>query len=844
MLNMKKKSKLFFLVLLIFSIFANVYSSTISYSMASEKAIVEGNGLNRKGDYGLLDFLGDNKLQNILEKSIGNNADSEKKVDAEDDKEKSSDNEDLKSSGELSDDKATSPESTGEGENGINEYGNNIGMALRSARMARANETKVNVTITDFDIVKAKNESSPPLKEIIWWESYFLKMKWEIPGDLKNLKRGDFFEVDLPDTLNFPSESAATRFDLMTPDGKELVAKAVVSPLGSGGGKIRVTFTEYVESPIGKKDLKGSMYLACAVSTKYLKKEFGNEISITINGKTKTIITDGLKKLGNEILSKWSERIANNPENSEVEWVMRINHKKALLTNAYLSDTIQVENGDPSLISYVPGSFRLLLVKYDEYGNPVRIYTEINISSYVELYNDNQSFDIDLEEVWNQLIRPLNLKDDEGRLIRNIDRSQFMLRYRSNYIPGFKLRNKARLYANNRYDEVSGKFEVAFSGGEGSAGTIGRLKIRKVDKDNVTKLLAGAKFSIRNKNTGKVFTLETNSKGEAISEVLEPGSYTIEEVTPPQGYIKNNQIYTYEVKGDQVNLLSIKNERKRINIPVEKIWLDYNGSQIPNEKTKGYPPISITLKRKINNVEDNTFSVVRSLKYNADPNLSWKYVFDKLELQNDNGDYYTYYIEEDRSALTGDFEFYKYDKQSYTGKSSDTGLISEALKIYNKEKKKLFDLPVEKLWQSASGQPISHEDLPPIVVKLYRRSISSSEEVVKVNGNDTMTINRNPSGHWQYVYKNLDIKDPSGNFYTYEVREIVPKGFTEVSEENERTLVIKEGTNFSTVGLKLKNKVNPEYPATGGIGSIAIVVTGFLMVCIGRLFKRFADSSN
>lgn len=844
MLNMKKKSKLFFLVLLIFSIFANVYSSTISYSMASEKAIVEGNGLNRKGDYGLLDFLGDNKLQNMLEKSIGNNADSEKKVDAEDDKEKSSDNEDLKSSGELSDDKATSPEITGESENGINEYGNNIGMALRSARMARANETKVNVKITDFDIVEAKNESSPPLSELIWWKSYFLKMKWEVTGDLKYLKEGDYFEVDLPDALNFPSESAATHFDLMTPDGLVLVAKAVVSPLGSGGGKIRVTFSKYVESSLGKKDLKGSMYLACSVSRKYLKDEYNNEISITIDGKTKKITSDGIKKLGNEIISKWSERIANDTENRQVEWVMRINHRKGNLRNARISDTIEVQKGDPSVISFVPGSFRLLVVKYDEYGNAVKVHKSVNISSYVYLYNFNSSFSLDLEEVWNREIKPLRITDDEGKLIDKLDNRQIMLRYRSNYIPGYKLRNKARLDANGGYNEVGSGFEIAFSGGEGSASTIGKLKIRKVDKDDVTKPLAGARFTVINKITGQTFTLQTDSRGEAISSVLDPGSYEIKEITPPPGYIKNNQTHIYEVKGDQVNLITIKNERKRINIPVEKIWLDYNGSIIPNEKTKGYPPISITLKRKINNVEDNTFSIVRLLKYDVNPNLSWKYVFDKLELQNDKGDYYTYYIEEDKSTLTGDFEFYKYDKQSYTGKSNDTGLINETLRVYNKEKKKLFDLPVEKLWQSASGQPISHEDLPPIVVKLYRRSTSSPEEVVKVNGNDTMTINRNPSGHWQYVYKNLDIKDPSGNFYTYEVREIVPKGFTEVSEESERTLVIKEGTNFSTVGLKLKNKVNPEYPATGGIGSIAIVVTGFLMVCLGRLFKRFADSSN
>ncbi|MBC2576147.1 Ig-like domain-containing protein [Peptostreptococcus canis] len=804
MLNIKKRVKLLFLILLIFSMFANIYSNAVSDDIVGNAQSIRENRLEEVHiDEGYVE--GNNELSKS------------KKIEV-----------DRESNDRL---------------NILNNDGGNE--ELKVLESVRGNKTKVNVKITDFDIVEKKQESYETPKKLIWWKSYYLKMNWEVPGDLSNLKAGDYFEVILPDKLRFPDYKAATHFDLMTPDGKQLVAKAVVSPNKDGGGKVTVTFEKYVESPIGKKDLKGTMYLAANLISSYLVNEDTNIVQITIDGKTKPFDSDGPRRPKNEVFVKWSERLPDQPDNKEIKWVLRINHKKGNLENTKIEDKIEVEKGyDPSLIAYVPNSFELHIVKHDEFGNVKKVYKSINISSYIELKDNNRSFSLNLNSIWDKEVKPLNLTDDEGKLIDGINERQLMLTYRSNYINGYRLRNKAKLIIGKKEEPVGSHFESAQSGGEGSASTIGKLKIHKIDKDNVTKSLPKAEFIVENKKTGKTFKLITDDNGEAISEVLEPGSYDIKEVIPPPGYIKNNQTYTYEVKGDKVNLIVIKNERYRINIPVEKVWIDFNERIIPNEKTKNHPPITVTLKRKINNKVDDKFSIIRMLKYDPNPDISWKYTFEKLELQNDNGEYYTYFIEEDKNSLTSDFEFNKYDKQEYTGKKGDNGLINASLKVYNKEKKKLFDLPVEKLWQNTSGQIIKNDSLPSVEVKLYRKTANSPDELIKVNGKDSIVLTRDGSGHWKYVYKNLDIKDKSGDYYTYEIREVVPKGFTEISEPSERILVIGDGTDYTKVGLKLKNKVNPVYPATGGIGSIIFVMIGMSITCIGILYRNRKDLIN
>ena len=71
------------------------------------------------------------------------------------------------------------------------------------------------------------------------------------------LRAGDYFEMQLPDKFKFPENALYCNFNLYTKDGN-ILAKGLVSPANPGGGKVRITFTDYVND---KHHIKGNFNL-------------------------------------------------------------------------------------------------------------------------------------------------------------------------------------------------------------------------------------------------------------------------------------------------------------------------------------------------------------------------------------------------------------------------------------------------------------------------------------------------------------------------------------------------------------------------------------------------------
>ena len=98
----------------------------------------------------------------------------------------------------------------------------------------------------------------------------------------------------------------------------------------------------------------------------------------------------------------------------------------------------------------------------------------------------------------------------------------------------------------------------------------GSLKIIKVDANNTSKKLANVVFTVRNVDTGKTWTITTNSNGEATLTDLDPGSYAIKEVSNPDSSYEINTAETVVVinKGDTKTItVTIKNSQKRTEPP-------------------------------------------------------------------------------------------------------------------------------------------------------------------------------------------------------------------------------------------------------------------------------------
>lgn len=99
----------------------------------------------------------------------------------------------------------------------------------------------------------------------------------------------------------------------------------------------------------------------------------------------------------------------------------------------------------------------------------------------------------------------------------------------------------------------------------------GKIKLIKVDADDETKRLQGAKFKVIKSNQ-TVDELVTDENGEDISIELTPGTYTLQEVEAPYGYeVAANQHFHVEVKAGKTTKLVIKNRKIKGQIHIEKV---------------------------------------------------------------------------------------------------------------------------------------------------------------------------------------------------------------------------------------------------------------------------------
>ena len=97
-----------------------------------------------------------------------------------------------------------------------------------------------------------------------------------------------------------------------------------------------------------------------------------------------------------------------------------------------------------------------------------------------------------------------------------------------------------------------------------------KILIKKVD-EKTNKPLAGAVLVVKNEQ-GKEITRWTSTINDHIIENIAPGTYTLEEVSAPVGYILNKQPITFKINTNKVvYTLTMKNTPKNIVININKI---------------------------------------------------------------------------------------------------------------------------------------------------------------------------------------------------------------------------------------------------------------------------------
>ncbi|HEL0567464.1 TPA: Cna B-type domain-containing protein, partial [Streptococcus equi subsp. zooepidemicus] len=572
---------------------------------------------------------------------------------------------------------------------------------LMSRTIVFAENKDVKVNITSFNITNSSGVI--PSGGYTSGMIFKLDYTWDASSYSDKLHEGDYFEIDLPDQFKFPKESSYCKFDVKAPNG-EVLGNAVVSPSSSGGGKVKVTFTSYVND---KYDIKGDMHLTARWNnTKYpIDKESVFEIVVGSFHQSITLKPESLPNYSDEVLRKVSGQTLT--EEGYVRWRIRINAKKANLTDVVLTDTLSVkELGSVDGIEYVDGQFILkeLVIK----DGKVDEQNPVNVSDKIKLSQDKRTFTYNMG---------------------TLDGKAYILHYRSTYKAGLILKNKAELKATDIKKVVENQFVDSSASGGGQGNLTSKIKIVKVDRDNEETRLKNAKFRVTKKDGSTSFDMTTNDNGEAISTQLIPGEYIIKEIESPLHYLLDETEYVVTVTSDKPAVKVIKNSPEEMKIKVKKQWIGKEKSDV-----------TVILKADDIEVSRHTFS---------EPN--WEHTFENLRKYKPGKTEEIVYTVKEENIPNG-----------YT--VSYSGNMKDGFVITNKEKESQIpwqlltpgktNLKVEKEWKG-----IDPKEAPEVTIYLVKNGVKT-DKFIKLNKDN----------NWQGEFTNLDvvddIKDKKANVYT------------------------------------------------------------------------------
>ena len=614
---------------------------------------------------------------------------------------------------------------------------------------AEANKTKV--TITRFEI-KDKEGNIPPGKEHGYSSKYRLEMDWDTSMYKKGeLKEGDYFVITLPKQFKFPTEGSAVHFPLYAPDKQTIVAWADVNSEGeAGGGTVKVTFTNYVNN---RENIKGDMFLEATLAHKNINAGGSNKIIISIGGiqTSVDISIEPKPTLDNEVLGKWGEKITGNE--NQAQWRMRINHKKGHFSNLVIKDELFVSSGAlPLGIHYIPETFELKEVEMNAYGEEQKVINTYNyekLKQHITFFAKGTKFEFRF-----------------SNMLGNTEGKQFILSYKSTYIPQLKLQNKATFHSKEHNTKIESYWMNSQAGGGGQGDLTQKIKIFKVDENNDSIKLANAKFKVTKVADGSTFELITNSQGEAVSEKLAPGKYLVKETEAPNGYVLDGKVYEVTVIAGEALFLTVKNS-KEIEISGEKTW-DDNNDQDGKRPTK----LTVILKKTVN----GQTSEVKRQDVTPDSDGKWKYKFDKLP-KYENGKLIEYSIDEEKVA--------GYDKVT----TITTNGPDYNLKNTHKPEKRTIE--GQKIWNDNNNQDGKRPTS--IKVKLYKKVGNGAKEL-----KETKEVTEGADKAWKWKFENLDKYENKQEIeYTVE-EEAVGEGYVGIV------------TGSMAAGFKITNSRTPE----------------------------------
>ena len=446
---------------------------------------------------------------------------------------------------------------------------------------------QVDATITNFRFM---NLSRTNVGDIYYTDNFYFDLDWAANTTGATLKEGDYFTIDLPDTVMFSSDSSPIDFDIYDANGRgAVIAKAHITA-GTNGATAKVVFTNWVEN---RYNVNGNIQLSARFDLTRVPVNQSTSFTVSVNaGKSNTTSSSGSvnvagpQVLTDESLNKFAWYDTENPHLAN--WEIRINHKKATLSNVTIHDTIV-----GSTEKILKDTIRLSTVQMDQYGNDIAgTSTPVDLTGKLTMSDNDQTFTIN---------------------VGNVNGEQYRLTYQSTYTEGTNLNNKLTLTSVNQTYTFDARFSRASSVGSGSGDLANKIKLTKVDEDDNTITLANAVFTVT-KPDGTTFDLTTGADGTVTSEALVQGTYKVKEKTAPSGYELNDTEYTLEVTSAGGALQTITDKPIKTDISVTKTWVGPKAGPVTIHLFANGTDTGSTLTLDDSNNWTGSFSNVR--KYN------------------------------------------------------------------------------------------------------------------------------------------------------------------------------------------------------------------------------------
>ena len=313
--------------------------------------------------------------------------------------------------------------------------------------------------------------------------------------------------------------------------------------------------------------------------------------------------------------------------------------------------------------------------------------------------------------------------------------------------------------------------------------------VKKVDKDDTSKGLAGAEFTLSDA-TGAVLATQVSDKdGDLAFTTLTEGTYTLKETKAPNNYkldeTEHAVVVTYdadqqlyhvtidgEATGSKASPKVIANEKDihYIDLEASKVWDD-------QDNVEGLRPEKIEFQLYKNGTAEG-----KPVALSA--GNDWKVTFSALPDKDNDGNVITYTVKEVKVPT------------HYTAESQEAQFVDGKATITNKRTPETTEVSVKKVWDDAQNQ----DGLRPSTITVH----------LLANGEEVQTATLSGEGDtWSHSFTDLPVYK-NGQKLVYTVTEDTVANYSTAIEGSTITNTYKPGKTSVTVTKKWTDAGNQD----------------------------------